>query len=582
MAQPKEYLGMLDSSTGPQSGRRRRHPALWKLIAVAALISVAVLHTHTRWHLPRACPHGAHYPSALRYEGEHISWEPCGEVKGHPLECSTIDVPMDQFNAQNSGNQTFSIPLIRMRGGQNATRNLLLNPGGPGGSGTEFIYRRGEQLRAIVGDGFHLLSFDPRGVNASRPMASCYPDAETRRERSLVRDTRVVEDSTEVYTWTHNLVRACVDTMGEHGKYLNTPQTAADMNSILDAVGQEEMVYWGFSYGSILGQTYASLFPDRAERVIIDGVANQFEWYGALFEMEAMLDTENVLSGFLEECVKAGENCALSSLAASAEDLKDKLFSFTDKLKEAPLSVYVNNTVYGTVEWESVWFGAVFPALYKPPTWYALADRLAQLLQGNATEALLAYVLDKPWKLFGDANRFITLNDGLSGADHYPQDRESLLEMLVPYMNDSLFKPTANGVYYARQQWLVPQTHNHVPSRGVRTAHPLLILSTTYDPICPLASARSANAAFEGSRVVEVKGYGHCSVAVSSMCVANHVRAFLYNGTLPDGYTQCEVDGPYFVKPEEDGKVVPLRQFDDAEEQRIHLAQVELARDWEW
>jgi hypothetical protein len=78
---------------------------------------------------------------------------------------------MDQFSP-NDSNRTFNIPLIRLRG-RNATQNLLINPGGPGGSGLAFLHRRGEQLNAIVGEGYHLLSFDPRGINSSTPQALC-------------------------------------------------------------------------------------------------------------------------------------------------------------------------------------------------------------------------------------------------------------------------------------------------------------------------------------------------------------------------------------------------------------------------
>ncbi|KAK4095884.1 hypothetical protein N658DRAFT_390614, partial [Parathielavia hyrcaniae] len=74
------------------------------------------------------------------------------------------------------------------------------------------------------------------------------------------------------------------------------------------------------------------------------------------------------------------------------------------------------------------------------------------------------------------------------------------------------------------------------------TAYPLLLFSTTYDPVCPLMSARSAKEAFEGSRIVEVKGYGHSSLAVPSLCVARHVRDYLYEGKLPDAHVQCEPD----------------------------------------
>ncbi|KAI0833965.1 hypothetical protein F5Y06DRAFT_307293 [Hypoxylon sp. FL0890] len=369
---------------------RRRDPAFWKYVIMAA------------FNRRLALQDSEHRPTRLAYPGESITWEQCDGLGGRLLECSSIDVPSDQSDAAISGNRTFSIPLIRMRG-NHATQNLLLNPAGPEGSGIEFIYRRGEQLRDIVGEGFHL----------------------------FVRNNRAIEDSVEAYTWSHNFDRACTDTMG-----------AADMNSILGAVGQDGLVCWGFSYGTILGQT-----------VIVDGVANQFIWHEGLLDSETLIGTENVWEGFLKECFKAGKDYALSSLAASEDSLRAKLFSFVEKPKDNPLSVYVNNTVYGTVDYET----------------------------------------------------------------------------------------------------LIQRTHKYIPRVGVKTAHHLLILSTTYDPVCPLQSARSANAALDGSKIVEVQEYGYYSLSTPSTCLAKRVREFLYHGTLPESYEQCEVDGPYFAKPEEDG-----------------------------
>ncbi|KAI1780359.1 Alpha/Beta hydrolase protein [Hypoxylon cercidicola] len=558
-----------------------QQPRRWRskpFLIIGILLCVALLHLQ-----PFTIPHLSSHPKQclrerLSYVGERISWEVCGDLSGRPLECSSIDVPMDQFSAKKSGNKTFSIPLIRTRG-KNATQNLLLNPGGPGGSGIDFVHRFGDRLRTIVGEDFHLLSFDPRGVNGSRPLATCYPDKETRQKLSPVRDSNIIGDSPELYAWAQNFVKACAETMGEYGKYFNTPQTAADMNSILDAVGQDDMVYWGFSYGTILGQTYAGLFPERSKRVIIDGVVNQFDWYQGLLDADAMLDTEKVFDGFVDECVKAGENCTLASLASSKDDLSDKIMTLAADLDEQPQSVYVNNSVYGLLNYKKLMYKAIFPALYRPVSWYTLADNLAKWLQGNATEALLAYG-GVPWDVAGDVYSIVTANDGFSGPDHWPQDRQALLEILVPFMNLSIFSPAEYAGYYSKQKWIIPKTHDFVPRMGAKTAHPLLILSTTYDPVCPLVSARSANAAFEGSRIVELRGYGHCTLAIPSTCIAKHVRAFLVNGTLPEKHAQCESDGPYFIKPEEDGKVVALKHFDDEEERNIHIAQLELARDW--
>lgn len=255
--------------------RRIRRPKLLLLTCMVAFL--ALLHLPWRFDLlGRHCAHH-HKVKTHNYEGELLAWEDCGDVKGRPVECSTMTVPMDQFNATNSGDKVFTLPLIRMRGKDDA-QNILLNPGGPGSSGIDFMFRRGEQLSTIVGDGFHLLSFDPRGINSSTPRATCYPDQETRRALAQGNFYEIIDDSGEAYAFGQNFAKSCAETMGEHGLYINTPQTAADMNSILDAVGQKDMVYWGFSYGTLLGQTYAGLFPERSHRVIVDGVVNQFDW----------------------------------------------------------------------------------------------------------------------------------------------------------------------------------------------------------------------------------------------------------------------------------------------------------------
>jgi hypothetical protein len=157
-----------------------------------------------------------------------------------------------------------------------------------------------------------------------------------------------------------------------------------------------------------------------------------------------------------------------------------------------------------------------------------------------------------------------------------------LLDKLTPTINESLFSGGSFDTNFVRAAWPVPKSHAYVPRHGVKTVHPLLILSTTYDPVCPLVSAKGANAAFEGSRLVEVKGYGHCSIAVPSLCVTRHVRAFFENGTLPDeNHVQCEVDGnPYFGgEKDKDGKVASLVHLEDTEDQKVHFAQVELARE---
>lgn len=125
---------------------------------------------------------------------------------------------------------------------ENRTETHLL-----AGSGIGFLRGRAAQLNKVIGEDFHLLSFDPRGVGASKPTASCYPNSQLRADAFNNNPWDVEFQAGEMYTNAENKARACQEIMGEHGTFLNTPQTATDMNSILDAVGQEKMYYWGFS-----------------------------------------------------------------------------------------------------------------------------------------------------------------------------------------------------------------------------------------------------------------------------------------------------------------------------------------------
>ena len=102
-------------------------------------------------------------------------------------------------------------------------------------------------LNKLVGEGFHLLSFDPRGVSGSIPKAVCYQNTGERATAFASNPWNLEYQAGEMYTRAENKAKACRDMMGEHGKYINTPQTAYDMNLILDAIGQKNMYYWGLS-----------------------------------------------------------------------------------------------------------------------------------------------------------------------------------------------------------------------------------------------------------------------------------------------------------------------------------------------
>ncbi|RDW72195.1 hypothetical protein BP5796_08229 [Coleophoma crateriformis] len=493
-----------------------------------------------------------------------LKWEPCGEVNKHKLECTRIDVPMDQFN-KSASDKTFSIPLVRLLATNTSAtggKSIVLNPGGPGGSGAEFIWRRGEQLNKIIGEGFHLLGFDPRGVNGSIPQASCFVSPEQREEKIFETPWEVEFEAGDMFTRAENQVKACSEVTGEHSLYINTPQTAADMNSILDAIGQEEMYYWGFSYGTTLGQTYAQLFPERVTRLIIDGVSNLDDWYNSFVDEEDLVDTDKCYSEFVRHCFDAKENCPLNSIKdvsfKTANDLKTYIDDFLEALDEEPIPVYLGAKNYGAVTRRGVATNGVFSALYKPtPMWSVLAKNLAQLLSGNATAAYQAYTDLWVSKVLADeTNTFVVQNDnwktGANAPEHGIKPLQNLT-MSLPEVSKLVSRYMGSDIY-ARASWDLPTTHDfhpryHPEFPRVKTAHPILVLSTTYDPVCPLISAKKAHNSFEGAGFVEQHSTGHCSVSMPSLCTAKHVQRYFYDGILPQKGATCEIDGEYFPAP---------------------------------
>jgi hypothetical protein len=122
-----------------------------------------------------------------------------------------------------------------------------------------------------------------------------------------------------------------------------------------------------------------------------------------------------------------------------------------------------------------------------------------------------------------------------------------------------------------------------VPKERVETVHPLLILTTSYDPVCPIKGAYNARDIFVGSQIVESKAYGHCADAMPSLCVARQVKAYFDEGKVPENHTTCDIDGEYFPAAEGDSKGLGNRAFsfmNDPEMERIHLAQSRLAQKW--
>jgi pimeloyl-ACP methyl ester carboxylesterase len=174
------------------------------------------------------------------------------------------------------------IAIIRLRA-SNATASrgpVFFNPGGPGGSGVWSLLDHGKYLQTIVGTNHDIVSFDPRGVGASVPRIECW---KTKQDRAVwdLQDVGVIDAHPgtlwDAFARAKASSQSCEASLGSEGllRHSSTTYHARDMLEILEQMGQEKLRYWGFSYGTVLGGTFAAMYPDRVERLVSDGELRQ-------------------------------------------------------------------------------------------------------------------------------------------------------------------------------------------------------------------------------------------------------------------------------------------------------------------
>ncbi|KAJ7704978.1 TAP-like protein-domain-containing protein [Mycena rosella] len=293
-------------------------------------------------------------------------------------------------------------------------------------------------------------------------------------------------------------------------RLMNTDHTAREMLRIVQAHYLDKSQYWGFSYGSILGATFASMFPEHVGRLVIDGVADA-ENYFATDWSSSLSDTEKAWSTFLDGCVAAGPaGCPFfSPTAAEISENVDKLYA---SLRSHPIPVRTP-TSFGLVEY-SMLRHAIFQSLYFPyATFPLLAQAIADLAAGNAT-ALFKMSEKPPFECDYDEsqNRFEPVGEG----------------------GDAVLCNDGQRIPWAYEDFV---------------AHYAIMSETSpssADPATPLNSAHKMSQGFPGSVVLTQDSAGHCSISGPSLCTQKYIQQYFLEGTLPASGTVCPVVGSPF------------------------------------
>ena len=493
----------------PAAETRRRTPLLAAAAAIS-LVLVGLVSTGAQADQRRAAP--APRPS--------IAWGECTDavLLAHRAQCGFLTVPMDRANPDGS---TVRLAVSRiMHTTTDPARYqgvMLVNPGGPGGSGYELSVL-GSYLPAGTGDGFDWIGFDPRGVGASRPALSCDKSYLGYNRPPYVPTTAAREQ--RWLTRARGYAHACATAGGALLGHLRTADTVADMESIREALGVDKINYYGFSYGTYIGQVYATLHPDRVRRMVLDGVVDPRRvWYASNLDQDVAFEHNmGIYFGWV------ARNDAVYHLGRTGRDVQRRFDEQIAALTRAPAG-----GVIGPDELTDVFLQAGYYVF----GWEDIAGAFSAWVRQHDPARLKAlYDQDNP-KADGDNGYAIYLATQCTDA-RWPAAWSTWRQDNWAVYRVAPFETWSNAWYNAPCRDWAGAPGTPAPVDG-RSAPPILLVNETLDAATPYSGAIEVRKRFPHSALIEgVGGTTHAGSLFGDDCEDSTIAAYLTTGVLPN------------------------------------------------
>ncbi|GKT61398.1 cell wall anchored protein [Colletotrichum tofieldiae] len=540
-------------------------------------------------------------PSTNSNSTQELSWVSTPSTKAlkyhdcyDGFRCARLQVPLDWSNPESDTNTTVAIAIIKLPAtvsDDNSTfgGSVLINPGGPGGSGTDLVLRSGRRFQSLLAGerNYEIIGFDPRGVNLSTPHGDCYKNDELSRKLDQERDSALSPITQDVdalsYHYAVSLGKSelCeADGVGSIWSHLNTASVARDMVEIIDRIDdlhwenrnsskpvdapKPRLQYIGISYGSFLGNTFASMFPERVGRIMVDGIVDAEDYTNVNWQKN-LNDAEAVLDDFYNICFDSGDYCPIRLPGdKAATDVKSRVQSFLKDLDAQPISAVYNSRV-NLITSPAVRF-VILTLIYKPSGYELLAFGLGALMTGNYSiflELTSANTLDQichnttsnneapPYTWDADVAFGIVCSDAVDGVANrnlsVSSDLVHVLEKQAPttgvVWGNRIIGCVGRKIrppYAFTGPFGSPAANDSDPNAP---AAPLLITSSRLDPATPVANAFTLQKQHVGSGVVvqESAGHGVTGAGINS-CTAKIIREFFFSGKVPQNATFCQAD----------------------------------------
>jgi pimeloyl-ACP methyl ester carboxylesterase len=471
-------------------------------------------------------------------EAAPIDWTDCNEqiralVAGQPgserdlsFECGRTEVPISYDEPQGA---TLPLFLVRAISGTQTERigSLVVNPGGPGASGADAAIGLALSLPDEILGRFDIVGFDPRGVGLSTPV-ECISDEQ--KEASVAAEPRptTAEQLDEAFASTQEIADGCAEEYGDALGTFNTVDTARDMDRLREALGDEQLTYLGYSYGTALGSTYAELFPDKVRALVLDGAVDPGTDLRANAE-ERAAGLEAGFDAFAANCTGLLAGCPLG---AEPRQFVEQVVA---QAAQAPIpSTAPGETRQAT---PGVVMTAVRSGLTGPESWPQLAQGLASAQAGDS-RGLFSLADSYSGRLAdGTYSNLMDANIAINCADHDDTFEEREIRDLAAEWNAKypLFGAGSAMGLHTCSVWEAERTP--LPERDAEGSAPILVIGNSGDPVTPLPGAVDMAEQLEAGVLLTWQGQGHTAYPKTD-CVTAAVDAYLIDLAAPlDGLT---------------------------------------------
>lgn len=457
-----------------------------------------------------------------------LDWSSC---RGGEAECARLRVPLDYADPDGP---TISLAVLRVRAGgdgQGAKYRgpLVINPGGPGVPGLDYPLAVGSWLEDVAAS-YDLIGIDPRGVGSSTPLR-----CQTNREmREWFRADGTPDTRSERRAFARLAARigeGCARRSADLLPHVGTRNVARDLESLRIALGAPRLSFLGMSYGTLLGATYADMFPHRTGRVVLDGALDP--------RLDQVGITRGQIAGFDHAVQRMARSCADSSscsLGRDADAVLQRINRLLGSLDSRPVATSTGAPLTQT---EAV--TGILAALYSPSLWSTALAEIASALDGDGT----GLALRGRAFLSGDAefvSTFYAISCVDSPATPGPEDlaawaRDVARDSAVPELSRYL-------------AWSVLPCHawpahlvGPLTATTARGAGPILVIGTTHDPATPLSWARALTRQLDSARLLEFRADGHVAVGRGAVCIEGAVTSYFVRGLVPRDGAICPDSG---------------------------------------